>query len=466
MVSCYDWEERFLHGDTATALYRFIPGIIYPTETAHNRAPRLLFWYKRTIKVGTGAVETSSLMNNHERIQARIARDKARKAVKRQAAKEKYGNFKNVMTMQNLVKSLQRRRKNTEWKGSVQRFISHAIVKLKRIHDSAISGKLDVSQRIRHLVVVERGKRRDCHAIMIDSRVAQGVICDSSITPLTQPPLIYDNPASTAGKGVSGARRRMQRHIEKQIRESGSDFYVFSYDLKGYFDNIPHSRCRHELRKAGQDAALERMTMDFVKMYKAQDISLITDPAERKRRYDILAADKDVGATLGSQISQNMALVIPNDVDHAVKDRLRCHKYIRYMDDGNAMHKSKEYLRNLWKTIEVEYKKIGLKLHPKKTHIVKASKGFMFLKVFYIVTESGKIVKKIAKSSIIRMRRKLKKFYRLVAIGKMTKDDVFNSFMSWWGTAKRVAQTYRQRHSMLNLYNKLFSQYRTGGLVA
>ena len=274
------------------------------------------------------------------------------------------------------------------------------------------------------------------------------------------------SPDSTKGKGVSHARRRIQRHLEKQIRKSGADFHVFCYDLKGYFDSILHSRCRHELRKAGQDAVLEEMTMRFIKMYQAQDISLLTDSQERKQKMEELEADKARGATLGSQISQDMALVIPNDVDHFIKDKMRVKHNIRYMDDGNIIHDSKHFLKNLQEAVGDRFAEIGLTLNPKKTCIVKATKGFMFLKVFYRVTNTGKIVKKIAKSGIIRMRRKLKKFRRLVDKGVMRLDDVFNSFKSWWGTARDIAQTYRQRKRMLNLYNRLFHQYRTRGMVA
>lgn len=148
-------------------------------------------------------------MNNQERKQLRIRRSKDQKAEKRKPRIEKYGTFENVNTIQNHLHSLQKRRKDTEWKGSVQSYIQHAPVKIYRAKHDLNDGVLNVNQTIRHLVVNERGKRRNCHAIMIDSRVIQGSLCDSSITPLTQPSLIYDNPASTKGKGVSFARRRV-----------------------------------------------------------------------------------------------------------------------------------------------------------------------------------------------------------------------------------------------------------------
>jgi hypothetical protein len=404
-------------------------------------------------------------MTNQERIQARIARSKARKAEKRKPLLTECGDFRSVITNQNLLRSLQKRRKETEWKGSVQSYIAHAIVKNKRAKDALLEGRMNVNQSIKHLVIHERGKRRDCHAIMIDSRVIQGAVCDSSITPLTQPSLIYDNPASTKGKGVEFARRRMNHHLRRQIVESGPDFYVLVYDFSGYFDSIRHSLCREKLRKAGQDEMLERLTMYFIKMYQAQDISLITDAEERSRRYEELKHDKATGATLGSQISQDMALVVPNDLDHTIKDIYRMKHYQRYMDDGNVTG-TKEQLRQLYTVIADICDRLGLKLNKKKTHIVRARRGFTFLKVRYTVTETGRIIRQIAKSSIVRMRRKLKKFRKKVDQGLMSLQDVFVSFMSWYGTVAKIAKTYRQRKRMLNLYNRLFHQYKTGGMIA
>lgn len=161
-----------------------------------------------------------------------------------------------------------------------------------------------------------------------------------------------------------------------------------------------------------------------------------------------------------------MALVIPNEIDHAIKDKERIKRYIRFMDDGIIQNKSKETLNRLLDRIHALCDKLGLKLNVKKTHITKASKGFTFLKIHYIVTDTGRIIKKIAKNGVTRMRRKLKKFRHLIDAGKMQIDDAFSAFRSWMGNAEKIAQTYRQRKAMLKLYNRLFKRYRTGGLIA
>ena len=403
-------------------------------------------------------------MTNQERIQRRIERDKARKAEKRRALIEKHGTFENVITMQNLHRSLQRRRSDVEWKGSVQRYIQHAIVKMKRTKDDLMKGELHINQTIRRRTIYERGKARIIHAIMIDARVIQGALCDSSITPLTQPLLIYDNPASTKGKGVSHARKRVMKFLKRQALKHGANFYAFSYDFTGYFASIPHVLCRRRLGDAGMDDRLLNLTMYFVKLYQEQDITFIEDPSEREVMRRQLWNDELVGATLGSQISQDLALVIPNPLDHAIKDRECVKDYIRFMDDGTA-YGQKDALKRLKGVVYAETEKLGLHLNEKKTRITKMSRGTTFLKVRYTITKTGGIICRIVRDGIIRMRRKLKKFRRMVDAGVMLLDDVYTAFKSWWGNTEQVACTYRQRKRMLILYNQLFHGYRLKGMM-
>lgn len=402
-------------------------------------------------------------MTNQERIQRRIERDKTRKAEKRRARTEQYGSFERVITMQNLHKSLKRRRLDVAWKGSVQRYVHHAIVKMKRTKDDLMRGQLHINRTIRRRTIYERGKARLIHAIMIDARVIQGALCDSSITPLTQPTLIYDNPASTKGKGVSHARKRNMKFLMSEAKRLGQDVYALSYDFTGYFSSIPHALCRRRLREVGMDERLIDLTMYFVKLYQEQDISLMDDAEEQERMRAALWSDRLCGATLGSQISQDLALVIPNSLDHAVKDRERIKHYMRFMDDGVA-YGSKERMRRLLDTIRAETAPLGLRLNEKKTRITKLSRGITFLKVRYALTKTGAVICKIVRDSIIRMRRKLKKFRRMVNQGIMPLDDVFTAFSSWYGNAKCVADTYHQRKRMLQLYNDLFHGYRLKGM--
>lgn len=133
-------------------------------------------------------------------------------------------------------------------------------------------------------------------------------------------------------------------------------------------------------------------------------------------------------------------------------------------------------LKNKRRTSKIEYEKNFLgfyeymmnlidhmpkrwaKLHPKKTCIVKLTKGFTFLKVRYRAS-GNRTIKTLAKSGIVRMRRKLKKFRRMVGKKRFTVDDVFASLQSWI-THARIAQSYHAVRSMLELYDSMYGGHR------
>lgn len=190
-----------------------------------------------------------------------------------------------------------------------------------------------------------------------------------------------------------------------------------------------------------------------------QALMAIRDPGERKRQLELLNKNKLSGICLGSQISQIMALVVPNLLDHYIKDKMGVKHYVRYMDDGIVLSDDKEFLHNLYDGMVEISKELGLNFNEKKTQIVKISKGITFMKIRHIITPTGKLVKKLHKSGIVRMRRKLKKFRKLVDSGLMTLDDVYNSFQSWIAHSY-LAQSYKTRKNMIKLYNELFDGYR------
>ena len=312
--------------------------------------------------------------------------------------------------------------------------------------------------KIKRLGLYERGKRRDVHAVVIDSRVIQGALCDNCITPLTRPGLIHDNPASTKGKGVTWARNRILRHIRKQYRKTGNDTWVLVYDIRHFFDTIRHDLCEKIFRSVYMDDMLTSLAMHFIKMYQVFDARSRNDPEKIK----LLERGEGIGVSLGSQISQDLALCAPNELDHFVKDYAGIGPYMRYMDDGHAEGGKAEMLDLRQKVIE-RAAALGFQLHETKTRIVKTSRGFIYLKIRYTVTKTGHIIRRIARDGIVRMRRKLKKLHGLVMAGRVKLDDVFLALKSWLGNAKKYCHSYRTRKRILNLYHKLFRSYRMEG---
>lgn len=398
-------------------------------------------------------------MKKYQRAKRKIKLDKERRILD---AMDKFGgndNFFTVVTHQNYIEAMYKCKIGVIWKSSVQIYVQNVICEIDNVIEILLDGKLPPFTSTKIIVLSERGKLRAIVPITIKDRMTQRVLCDNALVPVLQSKLIYDNGASMKGKGVDFTRRRLNYHLERAIKEYGSHFYVMTFDFKSFFDSIPHQTCENILRRYFTDECLIKTFMGIIKSYQRSKLKKLPESDYKRKTLTALDNNELRGICLGSQISQIMALVVPNKLDHYIKDKCGVKHYIRYMDDGVLFSDSKEFLQELYEHMKVIVAELGLSFNEKKTHIGKISNGFTFLKVRYKVTDTGKIVKTLSKTGIVRMRRKLKKFRRLVDEGRMTMDDVYNSMQSWHEHT-RVAMAYHARINMIKLYNKLYDGYK------
>lgn len=367
--------------------------------------------------------------------------------------------LENVITVANYIEALKECRKTVGYKFSVQNYISHGLFYIGQTISIIRSGKVPAVRNTERVTISERGHKRVITPIRIEDRVTQRVLCDKVLIPLSEKKLIYDNGASVKGKGTDFSRRRMNQHIEAAKRRWGADnVYALQFDFKSFFASIPHAQCFRVLDELIEDKRLRDLIMGIIESYQLEDIKSIKDPVLREKELKSLLAHEKVGICLGSQISQIMAILVPNDFDHFIKDKLGIKYYIRHMDDGIILLNDKDELVRIKELLKEEAAKYGLILHPKKTRIVKLTKGFTFLKVRYHASH-GKTIKTLARSGIVRMRRKMKKFTGMIGKTRLKADDVYASVQSWAAHAK-VAHSYYVVRNMMRLYDELFEGYR------
>ena len=132
--------------------------------------------------------------------------------------------------------------------------------------------------------------------------------------------------------------------------------------------------------------------------------------------YQLIDKDKLTGelymrkhVEIGDQLSQTSALVYPVPFDNYIKIVKGIKFYARYMDDSYIIHKSKEYLQALIPELIEQASKLGITLHPTKTHIYKLSDWWRYLQIRYCLTETGKIYTQINPVRLTSFKRKLKK---------------------------------------------------------
>ena len=372
-------------------------------------------------------------MTSEERRQGRYLRRKARRSAGKQL------HFDQGFTYEHLYTSYRKCCRNVTWKASVQRYVAQAPLNIEKTRQRLLSGRYR-SPDFFEFDIHERGKKRHIRSTVIGERVVQRCLCDYALVPAVTSGYIYDNGACIKNKGYDFAANRMRCHLEKYIRKNGPEGYVLVGDLKSFFDSIPHREVERVLRKHFTDEWIVGLTMNMVHQF--------TPGVPR---------GTGIGLGLGSQVSQVLAPSVPGVMDHFVKEVLQEPYYGRYMDDFYLFHRDKRHLQKCLDLIRAELKKVGLTLSEKKTQIVKLSRGFTFLKVRTTVTKTGKIVRRIHPASVTRERRRLKKLKAMLDAGTVNRQDVYNSFQSWYSHAARF-DSWNTRQTMKALYRRLFDQ--------
>lgn len=369
-------------------------------------------------------------MTSEERREVRYQRRrKAREKYKEQYSK--CNDYQWVFRYDHLYRSYRLCRRNVNWKASIQRFIANDVFHLYKMWSGLTNRKFQM-KRMHSFDLMERGKLRHIQSVCIRDRIVQRCFCDYSLVPLLSRSFIYDNSACMKNKGYHFAVGRLVQHLRKYYREHENNGYILLFDFKKYFESIPHKTAKEIVRKV---------------VYH-KDMLNIAD-----KIIDRFEGDRGLG--LGSQVSQILALSVSNKLDHYIKDKKGLKYYGRYNDDGYIIHEDKEYLKKLVGEIRAICGQNGVSLNEKKTQIVKLSHGFTWLKIKFSLTESGKIVRRLSRQTIVKERRKLKKLKRMVDERRITRFNVYQSFQSWRAYARKM-QAWESIQSVTKLYDQLY----------
>ena len=131
--------------------------------------------------------------------------------------------------------------------------------------------------------------------------------------------------------------------------------------------------------------------------------------------------------------------------------------YGRYMDDFFIIGRSKDGLKNLLMEIGAKAAELRLSINSKKTHIVKLRHGFAWLQTKYVITRTGGIRTIPTRSKLLRERRRLKAFRRLVDKGQMTTYEAWMAYKSWRGSVMTDYNScFRALRRMDAVFWKLF----------
>lgn len=341
-------------------------------------------------------------------------------------------SYNDVISFDYLYKGLKEACRNIRWKDSTVGYEHNALRNTYKLRQSLLNETYKI-ERYQRFTIYEP-KVREIVATRLKDRQFQRSLCDNGLYEQITRSFIPDNCACMRGRGVDYTLNRITAHLRKFREKYGSDGWVLKCDIRHYFQSINHDVAKAAICKRVKDEQIARRACEIVDSFGG-----------------------DTGIGLGSQVSQLVALAVLDDMDHYIKERLKVKYYVRYMDDMILIDPDKEFLRNCLKEIEAKLAELHLELN-KKTCIYPLKQGVKMLQWRFIITKSGRIVRKMAKQKLSRQRRKMCKIYEKERAGECAPGTVRESLISWIANANR-GDTYYEKKKMIAFYENLEVNY-------
>jgi len=277
-----------------------------------------------------------------------------------------------------------------------------------------------------NIFYVYEPKQRIVQAPAFVDKVVQHAMVDNYVYDAITHSFIPANAASQKGKGTHFALQNLKHDMqtyfrkrkgkaEERAKRNGLDYpkqsewdyangWVLKCDIHHFFASIDHDLCKAKLRKKIADDDVYNMMCMYI--------------------------DSSEGLPLGYQTSQLFALLYLDEMDHFIKEKLHIKYYGRYMDDFYLIHEDKKYLQYCLKELRKFLGDLKLELN-NKTAIFPLKNGIDFLGFHTYLTETGKVIMKLRRSSIKRMNKRIKIWAKLYPEGKITKEEIIQSFKAW-----------------------------------
>lgn len=336
--------------------------------------------------------------------------------------------YEKSIRFDSLYRALKKCCHNVRWKDSVVGYESNGLKNTLELSRQLSSGKYKLSPY--QVFTIYEPKRRVIVATRIRDRQVQRALCDNGLYDDIAEHFIRDNVACQKGRGTDDAFRRMKTHLHRYYRRYGANGWVLKCDIRHFFPSTRHDVAKAAVQRAVQDGRVADYVCTVI---------------------DSFGGERGIG--LGSEISQLVELLVLNDLDHYIKERLGIRYYIRYMDDFVLIHHSKAVLEKCLHEIRKKLTEIGLELNGKTT-IHQFNQGVKFLKWTFKLTDTGRVLMLMDKRKLSKFRRRLRKLAEKERSGIVPPGTARDSLQSFLAHAER-GDTYLIRRRMIDYYNGL-----------
>ncbi len=249
-------------------------------------------------------------------------------------------------------------------------------------------------------------KERLIKSCSFKDKVVQHCLCDNILHPVLEKEFIRTNYAGQIGKGTLFGMDCLQDQMMDFYNSNGIDGWILKCDITKFFYQIDH-----EILK------------DIVDFY-------FPDEYTKWLNHILIDSSESPGLPLGNQAAQVYALLMLDGLDHMITGELGISLYGRYMDDFYLIHQDKRYLEFCLEAISQFVESLGLSLNG-KTQIIRFRHGIKFLGFHHYVAKDGKYIRKLSGENKRRIKRKIRKWIKLVKAGAMTERKFCEKYNAW-----------------------------------
>lgn len=288
----------------------------------------------------------------------------------------------------------------------------------------------------------------------VSDKIVNHFVAKYYLLPYLENKLIDSNVATRKNRGSKYASKLIEDYINKiRLKYPNKEIYSLNIDISKYFYNIDHNILLNKLKKDIKDEDVLNLIKIIIDETNKPYVNEIIKKLNAENNIDIPLYKKGVGLSIGAMTSQFLAIYYLNDIDHYIKENLKCKYYIRYMDDFIILDCDKEKLERIWKKIKLKISELNLKINP-KSNISKLSVGFSFVGYKYKI-ENNKFKIKYRKKTIRKIKKKLK------VLREHDLLKYYKSYGSYYGYLKKINNVERnfkmKAHEKYDYYKKEYN---------
>ncbi|MEA5536837.1 RNA-directed DNA polymerase [Crocosphaera sp. XPORK-15E] len=338
--------------------------------------------------------------------------------------------WEKVIDFENLYLASRKAQKGKRFRDNVLEFNDNIENSLFELHHELETKTYQPGEY--HTFRIYDPKPRLISAAPYRDRIVHHALCNIIIPPIEKS-FIFDTYANRIGFGSHKALKRFTKFAR-------SHRYVLQCDIKKYFPSIDHQILKQQIYRKIKcqdtlwliDAIIDNSNpQEPVNDYFLGD-DLLT-PLERRK-----------GLPIGNLTSQFFSNFYLNGFDHFIQEKIKCHNYLRYVDDFALFSDDHQFLTDARMKIEEYLTTLRLTIHPVKSQLFETKQGANFLG-FRVLPDRIRV----RNDNLRRSRRRFRELQYDYRYYQISLEKLIQRVQSWEAHLKH-GDTYQLRRKIFD----------------